>query len=56
MPLVTERFDLLMRQRDSYRPPMRVFLALLRQPAFKVRAGELGGLDASEAGEVRWAP
>jgi excisionase family DNA binding protein len=54
--LVNERFDLLMRQRDSYRRPLRVFLELLRQPAFKVRAGELGGLDASEAGEVRWAP
>lgn len=56
VPLLVERFDLLMRQRDSYRPPLATFLALLRSPAFAVRAAELGGLDVSDAGKIRWAP
>lgn len=51
-----ERFDLLVRQRDSYRPIMRTFLALLATPRFAQRAKELGGLDISNAGQVRWAP
>lgn len=56
IPLATERFDLLMRQRDSYRPPLQTLLALLKSPLFSVRAQELGGLDVSNAGGVRWAP
>ena len=56
VPLVSERFDLLMRQRDSYRAPLRAFLDLLRQPVFVERAAEFGGLDVAEAGKVRWAP
>lgn len=56
IPLATERFDLLMRQRDSYRPPLQRVLALLRSPAFSARARELGGLDVTGAGSIRWAP
>ncbi len=56
VPLLTERFDLLIRQRDSYRGPLQGFLALLRKPIFAERARELGGLDVSSAGDVRWAP
>jgi excisionase family DNA binding protein len=56
VPLMSERFDLLLRQRDSYRPPMQSLLALLRKPIFAERARELGGLDVSGAGTVRWAP
>ena len=56
VPLLTERFDLLVRQRDSYRAPLQRFLALLRQPIFAERARELGGLDVAGAGDVRWAP
>lgn len=56
IPLANERFDLLMRQRDSYRPPLQRLLAMLRSPAFAVRAAELGGLDVSGAGSIRWAP
>jgi len=56
VPLITERFDLLMRQRDSYRPPLQAFLKLLRTPMFATRAAELGGLDVSGAGSIRWAP
>ena len=56
VPVATERFDLLMRQRDSYRPPLQKLLRLIREPAFAQRAAELGGLDVSDAGRVRWAP
>ena len=56
LPLLTERFDLLIRQRDSYRPPLQGLLALLRLPLFAERAAELGGLDVCDAGVVRWAP
>ncbi len=56
VPLVNERFDLLMRQRDSYRTPLATFLDLLRSPIFAERARELGGLDVTAAGKIRWAP
>ena len=56
VPLMTERFDILVRQRDSYRPPFQRLLDLLRSPRFAARATELGGLDVSDAGKVRWAP
>jgi putative molybdopterin biosynthesis protein len=56
VPLVTERFDILMRQRDSYRPPLQTFLDIMANPTFAARAAELGGLDVSKAGQVRWAP
>jgi putative molybdopterin biosynthesis protein len=53
VPLVTDRFDILMRQRDSYRPPLQTFLDIIAKPAFAARAAELGGLDVSKAGQVR---
>jgi excisionase family DNA binding protein len=56
VPLCVERFDLLMRQRDYFRRPLQALLALFREPRFAARAGELGGLDVSAAGRVRWAP
>lgn len=56
IPLVTERFDILMRQRDSYRGPLATFAKLLRSPELADRASELGGLDVSAAGSIRWAP
>lgn len=56
LPLLTERFDLLMRQRDSYRPPLQTLRHLIETPLMAQRAAELGGLDVSEAGRVRWAP
>jgi molybdate-binding protein len=56
VPLCVEHFDLLMRQRDYFRPPLQALLALLREPRFAIRASELGGLDVSGTGRVRWAP
>lgn len=56
IPLVTERFDLLMRQRDSYRPHLQTVLKMVATEKFARRAAELGGLDVSGAGTIRWAP
>lgn len=56
VPLLMERFDLLMRQRDAFRPQLQKLLKLLGTPQFAARAAELGGLDISGAGSVRWAP
>jgi putative molybdopterin biosynthesis protein len=54
--LQLEHFDLIMRQRDAFRPPLQKLLKLLASPDFAARACELGGLDVSIAGSVRWAP
>lgn len=56
IPVTVERFDLLMRQRDSYRPALQRLLTFIRTDAFGARARELGGLDVAGAGRVRWAP
>jgi putative molybdopterin biosynthesis protein len=56
VPIVWERFDLAVRQRDYFRPPLQSLLGFLRSPAFATRARELGGYDIAEAGTVRHAP
>ena len=54
--LAFERFDLLMRQRDYFRKPMQALLGLLIDAGFADRARDLGGLDVTGAGQIRWAP
>jgi excisionase family DNA binding protein len=56
VPLTSESFDILMRQRDSYREPLASFVKMLRSAELAQRAAELGGLDVSKAGSIRWAP
>lgn len=56
LPLAYEHFDLLMRQRDYFRPPLQAFIALVQSPRLAARAAELGGLDVAAAGRIRWAP
>lgn len=56
VPLANESFDILMRQRDSYREPLTSFVKMLRSAELAQRAAELGGLDVSKAGSIRWAP
>jgi excisionase family DNA binding protein len=53
VPLTWERFDLALRQRDYFRPGPQALFKFIRTAAFRERAGELGGYDVSEAGEVR---
>lgn len=56
VPLLWERFDLAVRSRDYFRPPLQALFAFVRTPDFASRAQELGGYDVSGSGEVRYAP
>ena len=56
VPLLWERFDLVMRQQDYFRPPMQALVSFIRTPAAAARAAELGGYDLGGAGQVRYAP
>ena len=55
VPVVWEHFDLVMRQRDYFRPPLQTFLGFLRTPEMHARAQELGGYDLGGAGQVRFS-
>src|SRR5262249_22075177 len=56
VPIVWERFDITVRHRDYFRPPLQAFVGFLRTNAFASRARELGGYDVTDAGAVRHAP
>jgi putative molybdopterin biosynthesis protein len=54
LPIVWEPFDLVMRQRDYFHPPLQALIRFLRADELAVRARELGGYDLGEAGAVRF--
>lgn len=54
VPIVWEHFDLVMRQRDYFHPPLQAVIRFLRSSELGGRAQELGGYDMSEAGMVRF--
>ena len=54
VPIVWEHFDLVMRQRDYFHPPLQAVIRFLRSEVLAARAQELGGYDMSEAGTVRF--
>jgi excisionase family DNA binding protein len=54
VPLARERFDLALRRRDYFEPPMQALLRFTRSPAFAARAAELGGYNVRETGRVRY--
>jgi putative molybdopterin biosynthesis protein len=54
IPLHEERFDLAMRRRDYFEPPLQALLAFARTPAFQLRAQELGGYDVRDCGRVAY--
>jgi putative molybdopterin biosynthesis protein len=54
VPIVWESFDLVMRQRDYFHPPLQALLGFLRSDELAARAKEMGGFDLSEAGKVRF--
>lgn len=49
---VSEPFDLVMRRRDYFEPPVQALVAFLRTPAFADAAASLGGYDVAETGRV----
>lgn len=55
VPLLWERFDLVMRQAHYFQPPLQALMQFIRGPAFAARAAELGGYDVADAGRVRLA-
>jgi putative molybdopterin biosynthesis protein len=54
-PIVWEHFDLLVRQRDYFQPPLQALFRFLQSKEIVARARELGGYDLSDAGKVRFA-
>lgn len=54
VPLIEERFDLLIDRRAWFEPAMQTFLEFCRSDAFQSRAHELAGYDISEFAQVRF--
>lgn len=52
IPLHRERFDLAVRRRDYFEPPVQALLRFARTPAFHAQAAELSGYELSEFGRV----
>jgi excisionase family DNA binding protein len=53
VPLLWERFDLVLRQRDYFLPGPQALFDHVRKPTFRAQAGEMQGYDVAEAGRVR---
>ena len=54
LPLLEERFDLLVWRRAYFDPPFQKLAAFCREPAFAARAADLGGYDVSGFGTVHY--
>ncbi len=54
VPIVWEPFDLVMRQRDYFRPALQALITFMRSDELAARAREMGGYDLREAGSVRF--
>jgi molybdate-binding protein len=52
LPLLRERFDLVMERRQYFETPLQRLLAFTRTDAFRRRAGHLGGYDIAATGSV----
>lgn len=53
VPLIWERFDLVLRQRDYFLTGPSALFGFVRSDRFRQRAAELGGYDLSVFGEIR---
>ena len=54
LPLVDERFDLLVDRRAYFTEPVQALLGFARSDAFGNKAASMGGYDLSATGIVRW--
>lgn len=54
VPLLAERFDLLVDRRAYFTGPVRSLFEFARSEAFAQRAGMLGGYDLADLGTPRW--
>ncbi|MDP2410908.1 MAG: helix-turn-helix transcriptional regulator [Pseudolabrys sp.] len=55
VPIAWEPFDLVMRQRDYFRPAMQALVRFLPSDQLAARAREMGGYDLTGSGAVRFA-
>ncbi|MDP3418871.1 helix-turn-helix transcriptional regulator [Falsiroseomonas sp.] len=56
VPLVRERFDLVMRRRAYFEPPLQALFRFARSAGFAARAARMGGYDITETGQVAFNP
>ncbi|RIA47199.1 helix-turn-helix transcriptional regulator [Dichotomicrobium thermohalophilum] len=54
VPLISERFDLLVSRRAWFDPPFQTLLSFCRRPEFAEKAADLGGYDVSGFGTVHF--
>lgn len=54
MPLLWENFDLLMHQRDYFKPALQALMNFILRPLLKQRAKDLTGYDTAPAGTIRY--
>lgn len=54
LPLVEERFDLLVWRKAYFDAPFQKLVAFCREPAFEARAADLGGYDVTGCGTVHF--
>ncbi|MEM7176217.1 MAG: substrate-binding domain-containing protein, partial [Pseudomonadota bacterium] len=54
VPLVAERFDLLIDRRTYFTPPVQTLLAFAGSEVTARKAAAMGGYDLGELGKVRW--
>ncbi len=54
VPLIKERFDLLVNRHFWFEPPMQKLLSFCTQKTFRTRAAELGGYNISNLGQVHF--
>ncbi len=54
VPLLRERYDLLLRRRDYFEPPLAALFAFARGEAFAARAARMGGYDVSGLGTMHY--
>lgn len=55
VPLARERFDLAVRRRNYFQPPLQALFDFARAPGFAEKAEAFGGYDVSEVGKVLFA-
>jgi excisionase family DNA binding protein len=54
VPVVEERFDLVIHRQAYFEPPVQALLSFFRSSDFALKAESLGGYDLQGLGEVRW--
>jgi putative molybdopterin biosynthesis protein len=54
VPILWERFDLVLRQRDYFLPGPQMLFEYIRRPLFLAKAAEMQGYDITDVGTVRF--